>query len=49
MRILPLLLLLAAGPASAEDSPLAGNWKLISFQVIYDNDPPQEQYGARPQ
>ena len=48
MRILALLLLLVASPAFAQDSPLVGNWKLVAFQLIFDNDPPKDQWGARP-
>jgi hypothetical protein len=48
MRILALLLLLVASPAFAQDPPLVGNWKLVAFQTILDNDPPKELFGARP-
>ena len=39
MRILALVLVLVASPAFAQDSPLVGNWKLVAFQNILDNDP----------
>jgi lipocalin-like protein len=48
MRILALWLLLVASPAFAQDSPLIGNWKLVSYQTILDNAPPKDLYGARP-
>jgi len=48
MRILVLLLLVIASPAVAQDSPLVGSWKLVSFQAILDNDPPKDTFGARP-
>ena len=48
MRILALLLLLVASPTFAQDSPLVGNWKLVSFQQILDDDPPKDMFGARP-
>ena len=48
MRILALLLLLVSSPVMAQDSPLVGNWKLIAFQGILDNGPPNDMYGARP-
>lgn len=48
MRILALVLVLVASPAFAQDSPLVGNWKLVAFQNILDNDPPKDMYGARP-
>jgi Lipocalin-like domain len=48
MRILALLLVLIVTPAFAQDSPLVGNWKLVALQVIFDNDPPKDQFGARP-
>ena len=28
--------------------PLVGNWKLVAFQTILDNDPPKDMYGTRP-
>ena len=46
--ILALLLLLVSRPVLAQDSPLVGNWKLIAFQGILDNGPPNDMYGARP-
>ena len=48
MRIVALLQLLIANPAFAQDSPLIGNWKLVAFQIILDNDPPKDWSGARP-
>jgi hypothetical protein len=48
MWILALLLLLVSSPVLAQDSPLVGNWKLIAFQGILDNGPPNDIYGARP-
>jgi hypothetical protein len=48
MRIFAVLLLLVASPSFAQESPLVGNWKLVGFQVILDNEPPKDMYGARP-
>ncbi len=48
MRLLALHLLLVSTPVFAKDSPLVGNWKLVAFQVILDNGPAQDMYGARP-
>src|SRR5436305_12783879 len=48
MRILALLLLIIAGPAAAQDAPLVGNWQLVAYQTITDNEPPKDIYGARP-
>ena|SRR5215510_4896512 len=48
MRILALLMLLVASPAFAQDSPLVGSWKLVNYKFIFDNDPPTELFGARP-
>ena len=48
MRVLALLLLLVATPAFAQDSPLVGTWKLVSFENRVDNEPPIFQLGARP-
>jgi len=33
---------------AAEAEDLVGNWKLISWQVIVDNEPPQDVFGAHP-
>jgi hypothetical protein len=47
IAILLIALMFVAGPAYGND--LAGNWKLVSFQTIYDNDPtPKDMYGASP-
>ena len=48
MRILALLLLIVANPAFAQDSPLIGTWKLVSFENRVDNEPPIFQLGAHP-
>ena len=48
MRILALFLLLVSSPVLAQDAPLVGNWKLVAFQGILDNGPPNDIYGARP-
>ncbi len=48
MRILALLLLVIAGPAFAQDSPLVGTWKLVSFENRVDNEPPIFQLGPHP-
>ena len=48
MRMFALLMLLVASPVLAQDSALIGNWKLVSVQSIFDNDPPKDMYGARP-
>ena len=48
MRILALLILIIAGPAAAQDAPLVGNWQLVAYQTILDNEPPKDLYGARP-
>jgi hypothetical protein len=50
MRVLALVVLLITSPAFAQDSPLVGNWKLVSFQTIYDGNEsaPQDMYGANP-
>lgn len=50
MRVLALLVLLIASPAFGQDSPLVGNWKLVSFQTIYDGNEaaPQDMYGTSP-
>ena len=35
-----------AQPVPAQESPLVGNWKLVSFQVSLDNEPAKDQLGA---
>jgi hypothetical protein len=47
-RFLGLLVLLIASSALAQEPSLVGNWKLVAFQMILDNDPPIELFGARP-
>jgi Lipocalin-like domain len=49
MRALLAILLAISNPAFAADSDgLIGNWKLISWQVIVENEPPQNVYGPNP-
>jgi hypothetical protein len=46
-NLLLAALMLATSPAYASD--LTGNWTLVSFQTIYDNDPtPKDMYGPSP-
>jgi hypothetical protein len=35
------------GPAKSHEA-LLGNWKLVSWQVIVDNEPPQDVFGSHP-
>ncbi len=49
MRVMFLLLLVISGPLSAGDAEsLFGTWKLVSWQVISGNEPPQNVFGANP-
>ncbi len=49
MRALLAILLAISNPAFAVDSDgLIGNWKLISWQVIVENEPPQNVFGPNP-
>jgi hypothetical protein len=49
MRTLLLILLLAAKPTfAAAPEDLIGVWKLVSWQVIVDNGPPQNVFGVHP-
>jgi hypothetical protein len=49
MRALPAILLAISSPAFATDSDgLVGNWKLISWQVIVENESPQNVFGPNP-
>ena len=50
MRILLVAVLLAiSSPVLAQEpNLLIGNWKLVSFQTIVDNEAPQNLYGSQP-
>jgi hypothetical protein len=49
MRALFLIFLALSSPALGTDvDNLTGTWKLISWQVIVDNEPPQNVFGAHP-
>ena len=49
MRALIVLLLAISRPAfAAEADGLIGTWKLISWQVIVENEPPQNVWGSHP-
>jgi lipocalin-like protein len=49
MRALLVILLMLSSPVFAADSDgLVGNWKLISWQVIVENQPPQNVFGPNP-
>ena len=50
MRVPLIVLLLAfSSPAfAAEADGLIGNWKLVSWQVIVENEPPQNVFGSNP-
>jgi hypothetical protein len=49
MRALLAIFLAISNPAFAADSDgLIGNWKLISWQVIVENEPPQNVFGPNP-
>lgn len=49
MRALPLIVLAISSPAFAADSDgLIGNWKLVSWQVVVENEPPQNVFGPNP-
>ncbi len=49
MRILLLILLAISNPVfGADNDSLVGTWKLVSWQVIPENGPPQDVFGAHP-
>ena len=49
MRALPVILFAISSPVFAADSDaLLGNWKLVSWQVIVENEPPQNVFGPNP-
>src|SRR5947207_16009502 len=49
MRALVVMYLaIASRLFAAESDGLIGNWKLVSSQVIVENQPPQDLFGAHP-
>jgi Lipocalin-like domain len=49
MRLLLIILLAVSSPVSAaEFEGLIGNWKLVSWQVIVENEAPQDVFGRHP-
>ena len=49
MRALFLILLAISSPLyAAEADVLIGIWKLVSWQVIVENGPPQNEFGSHP-
>ena len=49
MRVLLITILAISNAALAgEGDSLVGTWKLVSWQVITDNEPPQNVFGAHP-
>lgn len=49
MRIFLVILLAMSGPVyGADNEDLVGTWKLVSWQVIPENGPPQDVFGAHP-
>lgn len=49
MRFVFAILLVLSNPALGADADsLAGTWKLVSWQVIVDNQTPQNVFGAHP-
>ena len=48
MRFLLFFLLVMYSPVFAAERELVGNWKLVAFQTILDNEPPKDALGADP-
>ena len=48
MRFLLISLLVICGPVFAAEPDLVGNWKLVAFQTILDNEPPRDALGPSP-
>jgi hypothetical protein len=49
MRVLILIFLAISRPLfAAQADALIGVWKLVSWQVIVENGPPQNEFGAHP-
>ena len=41
MRFLLLFLVVMCSPGFAAEQELVGNWRLVAFQTILDNEPPK--------
>ena len=49
MRMLvPFIIAISSPVFAQEPHPLIGNWKLVAYQMILDNDPPKDQFGTQP-
>src|SRR5215470_11167902 len=49
LRILFMIFLAISNPLFAADGDaLVGTWKLVSWQVIVENEPPQDLFGLHP-
>jgi hypothetical protein len=49
MRTRLLFIAFMAAPVVADrPAKLVGVWKLVSWQVIVDNEPPQDVFGSHP-
>ena len=49
MRTLLSVFLAISGPLFAADAEgLVGTWRLVSWQVIVENEPPQNLFGSHP-
>jgi hypothetical protein len=46
--LLAILLAISSSVFAAGSDDLIGNWKLVSWQVIVENEPPQNVFGANP-
>ena len=48
MRVLLLMILTISNAAFSSEASLVGTWKLVSWQVITENAPPQNVFGEHP-
>ncbi len=49
MRIVLSIIVLLSSPLFAADrNGLVGTWKLVSWQLIVEGEPPQDLFGAHP-
>jgi hypothetical protein len=46
--LLAILLAISSSVFAAGSDDLIGNWKLVSWQVIVENEPPQNVFGSNP-
>ena len=46
--VIPIALLIYDSAIAGEADSLVGTWRLVSWQIIVDDQPPQDVFGANP-